>query len=58
MCSRSAAVFAGYTGKSDSFDLAIEDFAMTYADENQKDHDALDRAVRSGKVKAMFEQTD
>jgi len=30
-------------------------FAVAYADQNEKDHTALDRAVRRGKVKAVFE---
>jgi hypothetical protein len=35
---------------------AIADFSMAYADQNEKDHAALARAVRSRKVKAEFEQ--
>jgi len=54
--SGSSALLAGYMGKSDGFDLAIASFSMTYADQNEQDHDALERAVRSGKVKAEFEQ--
>jgi hypothetical protein len=30
-------------------------FSVAYADQNEKDHAALDRAVRRGKVKAAFE---
>src|SRR5262249_19166600 len=56
--SGSSALLAGYMGKSDTFDLAIEDFAVAYADQNERDHEALDRAVRRGKVKAVFEQTE
>jgi len=47
---------SGYMGKSDSFDKSIAAFSMTYADQNEKDHAALDRAVRRGKVKAVFEE--
>jgi hypothetical protein len=43
-------------GKSDAFDLAMADFSVAYADQNEKDHSALERAVRSGKVKAVFEE--
>jgi uncharacterized protein (DUF2252 family) len=46
---------SGYLGKSDAFDQAIAKFSVAYANQNQKDHAALDRAVRSGKVKAVFE---
>ena len=52
----SAAILSGYMGKCDVFDEAIADFSMAYADQNEKDHTALARAVRSGKVKAEFEQ--
>ncbi len=50
------AMLSGYMGKSDAFDLAIVDFSMAYADQNEKDHAALERAVRTGKVKAVFEE--
>ena len=43
-------------GKSDAFDRAIAAFSLAYADQNEKDHAALARAVRSGKVKAVFEE--
>jgi hypothetical protein len=29
---------------------------MAYADQNEKDHAALESAVRKGKVKAVFEE--
>jgi hypothetical protein len=29
---------------------------MAYADQNERDHAALARAVRSGKVRAVFEE--
>ena len=53
--SGSSAMLSGYLGKSDAFDTAIAGFARSYADQNEKDHAALDRAVRRGKVKAVFE---
>lgn len=52
----SSIMLSGYMGKSDTFDKAIADFSVVYADQNEKDHDALDRAVRSGKVKADVEE--
>jgi len=52
------AMLCGYMGKkSDAFDQAIASFAFTYAEQNEKDHAALSRAVRKGKVKAVFEET-
>ena len=41
-----AATISGYLGKSDAFDQAIGDFALAYADQNERDHAALVAAVR------------
>ena len=54
--SGSSAALSGYMGKSDTFDKAVAAFSVAYADQNEKDHSALDRAVRRGKVKAVFEE--
>lgn len=54
--SGSSTLLSGYMGKSDVFDKAIAEFAVRYADQNENDHDALERAVRKGKVKAEFEE--
>ena len=43
-------------GKNDIFDKAIAEFSLAYADQNESDHAALERAVRKGKVKAVFEE--
>ena len=50
-------MLSGYMGKSDMFDQALADFSVTYADQNERDHAELDKAVRSGKVKAVFEES-
>jgi uncharacterized protein (DUF2252 family) len=55
--SGSSAVIAGYMGKNDAFDVAIAEFSMAYADQNEKDHAAFESAVRNGKVKAELEPT-
>jgi hypothetical protein len=47
---------SGDMGRSDVFDKAMAAFSVAYADQNEKDHAALDRAVRRGKVKAVFEE--
>jgi len=52
----SSALLSGYMGKSDVFDQAIAAFSMAYADQNEKDHTALARAVKRGKVKAVFKE--
>jgi len=50
-----AALISGYLGKSDTFDQAIGDFALAYADQNAKDHAALVAAVKAGRIKAVVE---
>jgi len=53
--SECSVTLSGYMRKSDAFDRATAAFSVAYADQNEKDHDALDRAVRKGKVEAVFE---
>jgi uncharacterized protein (DUF2252 family) len=43
---------AAYLGGSAKFDQAIADFAETYADQNERDHAALQAAVKDGRVTA------
>jgi hypothetical protein len=50
------AVLSGYMGNNDVFDRAIAAFSLAYADQNEKDHAALVRAVRNGDVQAVFEE--
>jgi uncharacterized protein (DUF2252 family) len=50
------AVISGYLGKSDVFDKAITTFSVAYADQNEKDHAVLQRAIRDGKVEAVVEE--
>jgi uncharacterized protein (DUF2252 family) len=54
--SGSSAALSGYMGKSDVFDEAIASFSFDYADQNEKDHTALMRAIKAGKVEARFEE--
>ncbi len=49
-CSGDAAQIAGYLGPGDGFDRAVASFAVSYADQTEADHAALERAVRMGKV--------
>jgi len=46
---------AAYLGDSDSFDLAIAEFADRYADTNADDHARLVRAIAEGRVSAEAE---
>ena len=43
---------AAYLGGSDVFDRAITQFAAAYADQNERDHKALVKAVASGRIAA------
>jgi len=44
---------AAYAGASDRFDRAVAEFASAYADVNDQDHRALQRAVAAGDVNAI-----
>jgi hypothetical protein len=48
-----AIAIAAYLGSQDVFDRAIAQFAETYADQNEKDHQALSAAVEQGRIKAL-----
>jgi uncharacterized protein (DUF2252 family) len=50
------AMLSGYMGNSDVFDRAISEFSIAYADQAEKDHEALARAIRKGSAKAVFEE--
>jgi hypothetical protein len=50
-----AAQISGYLGDSDAFDIAIAAFANEYADQSERDHAILEKAVRSGRVNAEME---
>lgn len=45
---------SAYLGKSDVFDRAIGEFATAYADQNERDHAALLRAIEDGHVEARI----
>jgi len=47
-----AIALAAYLGGSDVFDQAITEFADAYADQNERDHDAVVEAVKSGRIVA------
>jgi hypothetical protein len=44
-------MIAGYCGNSDALDEAIGKFALAYAKQTERDHDALDKARRTGRIK-------
>lgn len=50
------ALISGYLGKSDAFDKALAAFSISYADQSEKDHAALKRAIGNGKIDAVFDE--
>jgi Uncharacterized protein conserved in bacteria (DUF2252) len=44
---------SAYLGTSNTFDIAVTDFAETYAGQNERDHAALAAAVADGRVEAQ-----
>ena len=51
------ATIAGYLGNGDAFDRAIADFAVAYADQNERDHAAFIGAIHDGRVEAQDEHS-
>jgi len=47
-----AARIAGYLGKNDTFDAAIEKFAVVYADQTERDYAALVKAIHARRLPA------
>ena len=47
-----AALIGGYLGKNDAFDSALAKFAASYADQAERDHATLVKAIRAGRLKA------
>jgi uncharacterized protein (DUF2252 family) len=50
-----AAMIAGYMGSNSTFDDAVCEFAMEYADQNQRDYRAFIKAVREGRIEVIME---
>jgi uncharacterized protein (DUF2252 family) len=48
-------MISGYLGRSDTFDQAIANFAVAYADQNERDYQLLVDAVATGQIKAISE---
>ncbi len=50
-----SAMLSGYMGSSDTFDQAIAEFSLAYADQNEKDQASFKKAIKSGKIEAEYE---
>jgi hypothetical protein len=44
---------ASYLGSSDAFDRALVEFSEAYADQNERDYDALVQAEKNGRITAQ-----
>jgi len=51
-----AALISGYLGKADDFDQAVGEFALAYADQNERDHSELVAAAKAGRIEALVEE--
>ena len=49
-----SAFITGYLGKGNAFDQAVTDWAGRYADQAERDHGTLEKAVRAGRLHAEF----
>ena len=49
------AKISGYLGKIDKFDKAVADFSIAYADQSERDHEVLVKAVREGRLEVFIE---
>ena len=52
-----AAMISGYMGKSEKLDDAMVRFAFAYAEQNEKDYNALKAAADSGRIKVARAET-
>ena len=48
---------AAYLGSSDTFDQALVEFSQRYADQNQRDYEAFQQQVQSGRLEAVTESS-
>jgi len=48
-------MLSGYLGKSDRLDKAVVNFAVDYADQTDRDHEAWQNAIAEGRVEALRE---
>jgi uncharacterized protein (DUF2252 family) len=51
-----SATISGYLGKGEQFDKALGEFAISYADQTERDHAALVQAVKRGRIEVLVEE--
>jgi uncharacterized protein DUF2252 len=52
-CSGDRIAIASYLGKGDAFDESLAEFAVAYADQNERDHAALRKAADEGRIQVQ-----
>ena len=50
-----AAMISGYLGSNDRFDKAVAKSALAYTDQNERDYQALLKAIREGRIQTLEE---
>lgn len=53
--SADAVTLSGYLGSGDAFEDALSEFAVHYADQSERDHSLLRKAIRAGRIEALSE---
>lgn len=53
--SADAVTLSGYLGSGEAFEDAVSEFAVHYADQAERDHALLRRAIRTGRIEALSE---
>jgi Uncharacterized protein conserved in bacteria (DUF2252) len=48
-------MISGYLGSNSRFDKAIAQFALAYADQNERDYKTLLKAMRDGRIQTLGE---
>jgi hypothetical protein len=48
-------VIGAYLGKGDRFDEAVAEFAVAYADQNERDYQVFAEAARGGRIQVRLE---
>lgn len=48
-----AAMISGYLGSNSRFDKAVARFALTYAEQNERDYKTLLKAIRDGRIQTL-----
>jgi len=51
-----ATMISGYLGGSEDFDQAVADFAVAYADQNERDYQQLRKAISDARILATVER--